>query len=559
MQRHPRVGPGRQDKRWRAARREAGCPPSPSLENATVARGSGLQGVAGAVGKPHFPTDPVLRQVHRVVRGGQGGGIAIEVEGSGRGLKAHGLALGVGHPARVRPFTHVGARLEGAGHAVVGVRELMEQDHAGGREGVHVEGRVVAHQHVRSGACLAVPDLGIAAAHGLGIAVLLVGELADGHRIALPGGGIKLGQHLLAGRRSAQEIELGLHPLLEALRAGHHHAAAQLRVDLDVDHRGYGAAAGVDQVVDGCVDDVVGVRAVDLCAAVPGVHGIVAADQVDLVVAGAGGDDVLSATAVDDVVAATAVDVVEAAASVDLVVAPAAEDHVGAVAAVDDVVAAAAVDVVAAASGLDEVVPVAGLDAVVALAGDDVVVAGAGIDHHVDGDVGRGLDDVVAITGADGQLLALGQAHFVDLAVDVDVQGAVVALADLDVVVALAGGGEHHLVAADVRAEQAAGLGLLAGHGGLVALVQFGVADGLAVRRGLVWQAGAGVAAADGDGAVRGAVTGRFDRHAHVAAQRRLGELVPAFQRGAVPVLLLGLDGGRRIYCGGIEVHGSGL
>src|SRR5690606_32927257 len=415
-------------------------------------------------------TDAVLRQVHRVVGGGRSGGITVEVERRGRGFQAYRLPLGIGYPARIGAFTLVGARLEGTGHPVVGVREFMEQDHAGGRERVHVEGRVVAHQHVGALAGLAVADLGVGTAHGLGIAVLLVGQLADGHHVALRGGGIKLGQHLLARWRGAQEVQFRLHPLLEGLRAGHDHAAAQLRVDLDVDHGGLRGAAGVDQVVDRGIDGVVGVRAFHLGAPVAGVDGVVAAGQVHLVVATAGGDDVLPGAAMDDVVAAAAVDVVEAAAGVDLVVARAAEDHVGAVAAVDHVVAGAAVDVVAPADGLDEVVAVAAQDAVVAHAGDDVVIARAGVDHHVHRDVRRRLDDVVAVAGADGQLLALAQAHLIGLAIDVDVQGAVVPLADAHVLVAFAGGGEHHLVAADVAAPEAPRLGLLARHRGLLAL-----------------------------------------------------------------------------------------
>src|SRR5690606_9766338 len=324
--------------------------------------------------------------------------------------------------------------------------------------------------------------------------------------------------------------------------------------------RGRRGATGVDEVVDRGIDGVAGLRACHLGAPVAGVHGVVAAGQVDLVVAAAGGDDVLPGAAVDHVVAAATIDVVEAGAGVDLVVAPAAEDHVGAVSAVDHVVAAAAVDVVAAPDGLDEVVAVAALDAVVAHPGDDAVVARAGADHHVHRDVGRRLDHVVAAAGADGQLLALGQADLVGLAVDVDVQGAVVALADPHHVVALAGGGEHHLVAADVGIEQAAGLGLLAGHRGLFALVELGVADGLAVRRLLAGEAGAGVAAGDGDGVFRRAFARRVDRRGGIAAQRRLGEVFLAVQRGAVPVLLPGLGDGRSLHCG-VEVqgHGSGL
>src|SRR5690606_38598308 len=202
------------------------------------------------------------------------------------------------------------------------------------------------------------------------------------------------------------------------------------------------------------------------------------------------------------------------------------------------------VDVVAPADGLDEVVAVAAQDAVVAHAGDDVIIARAGVDHHVHGDVRRGLDDVVAVAGADGQLLALAQANFVDLAVDVDVQRAIVALADADMVIALPAGGEHHLVTADTEA----GDGLLPGHRGLLALVQLGVADGLAIGGALVGQAGAGIGTGDGDGAVPGTVIGLADGRTHVAAQRGFAELLAFGLPGAIPVVLAGLvNQGRRL------------
>src|SRR5690606_19809734 len=159
-----------------------------------------------------------------------------------------------------------------------------------------------------------------------------------------------------------------LHPLLEGLRAGHDHAAAQLRVDLDVDHGGLRGAAGVDQVVDRGIDRVVGVRAFHLGAPIAGVDGLVAAGHVPPVVAAAG-------------------------AGGDLVWAAAAGAGGAAVAAGAQVVAAAGVDVGPPADGLDGVVAGAAQDAVAADAGDDGISARAGVDHHVHGDVRRGLGD----------------------------------------------------------------------------------------------------------------------------------------------------------------------
>src|SRR5690606_28617893 len=124
--------------------------------------------------------DPVLGQVDRVVGGRRGGGVAVEVEGLGGGLKADRLALGVRHAGLgIGPFTAVGARQEGAVHAVIGVGHLVVEHHRGSREGVHMEGRVVGDVHVPAGAGSAVHDVGVTA-EGLRVAVVLVGQLLDG-------------------------------------------------------------------------------------------------------------------------------------------------------------------------------------------------------------------------------------------------------------------------------------------------------------------------------------------------------------------------------------------
>src|SRR5699024_7300767 len=128
-------------------------------------------------------------------------------------------------------------------------------------------------------------------------------------------------------------VQLGLHALLERIRAVHHDAAAQCRIDFHVDHRRGGGSDAVDQVAGLGVDGIAFARAVDAALAFTGIDSVGAAGQVYLVAAATGGDDVLATGAVDHVVAASAVNVVEAAAGMDFVVAAPAEDHVGTVAA----------------------------------------------------------------------------------------------------------------------------------------------------------------------------------------------------------------------------------
>ncbi|QCW25108.1 hypothetical protein FE772_04895 [Lysobacter enzymogenes] len=234
----------------------------------------------------------------------------------------------------------------------------------------------------------------------------------------------------------------------------------------------------------------------------------------------------------------------------------AAVDHVVAGAGVDDVVAAVAEHVVAAVAGADAVVAQAAVDAVVAGAGRHRIVSGAGIDHDIDLDVRRDGDGVVAVAAADRQLLVLGQAHRVVFAVDADVEGAVVALGDVDLVV-LGAGGQHDLVGADVLAAAAGvGQGALARDRDLGAVVQRVDLHRLAVgRAGLGALLRIGRAAVDLDRAVGGQARGRFDRRG-LQQRQRLGRHLPV-RVGGGRVVPVGI-GLRRRGAGGVELYGHG-
>src|SRR5690606_29781019 len=363
-----------------------------------------LERVARAIRHAQLLADAVLGQMIRVAGGGGSGRIAIEIVCGCAGLQAHGLAFGVGD-AVVRPGTGVLTRLEGAVHAVVGMRHLVVQHHHGGREGIHVEGRVVDDVDVATGAGATVHDVGVAA-EGLGIAVLLVGQLLDRDHVAFDVGGlVELGEHLLPHRRGAQEVELGLDALHEAFRTLDLDGVAGVGVDGDVDHGRLAAGGRVDQVADLGVDRGIDAGAVHGVVAGTGIDGALAVARGDAVVADAAGQDVAGAGALDHVVAGAALDEVGAGAGGALVVAVAAVDDVDAFATGQQVVAAAAEDVVAAGAGEHGVVAFAAVDAVVAGTGGDGVVALAALDHDVDPDVGRDLDHVVAVARTDRQLL----------------------------------------------------------------------------------------------------------------------------------------------------------
>ena len=265
----------------------------------------------------------------------------------------------------------------------------------------------------------------------------------------------------------------------------------------------------------------------------------------------------MAGAAVEFVVAAAAFEEVHAVAAEQAVAAVAAVDHVVAGARVERVVAAVAEQVVAAVAGGDAVVTQAAVDAVVAGAGRHRIVSGAGIDHDIDLDVGRDGDDVVAVAAADGQFLVLGQAHGVALAVDADVQGAVVALGDVDPVV-LGARAQHDLVGADVLAAAAGvGQGALARDRHFGAVVQRIDLHRLAVGRaalGALLRIGRG--AVDLDRAVGGQGRGRLDRRGLQQAHR-LGRHLPVrVGRGRVVPIGIGLR--RRRGAGGVELYGHG-
>src|SRR5690606_31760490 len=329
--------------------------------------------------------------------------------------------------------------------------------------------------------------------------------------------------------------------------------------------RGPGIGGGVDHVADLGVHDRAVAGPVDGVVAGTGIDAAAGLAHDDPVVAGAAGQDVAGAPAADQVVAGTAVDEVGPRAGGDLALAVPAVDDVHAGTAGDHVARAVAEDVVAPGPGGDRVVAPPAVDAVVAGPGGDGVVAVATLDHDVHGHVGRHFDHVVAGPGAERQLLSLPQPDLVPLAVDFDVEGAVVALAHADGVVARAGG-EHQLVAADV----AAGIGALARDLDLGVAVQRVDQDRLAVGG-----AARGALAAVGRGAVhlhrllavvgraldarppRGGVDRRGPGPALPAGVQARQVAVPGIGR-IVPVGRALAAGGDGVERGGQHGHGTG-
>src|SRR5690606_5571550 len=181
------------------------------------------------------------------------------------------------------------------------------------------------------------------------VTVVLVRQLLDRHRIALAGRGrVELGQHPLAVGRAAQELNLRLHPLHEAVRTLDAQAAAGLSVNLDVDHGRARAGGGIDQVTEFGIDGGAVARALDGVATGAGIDAAGAAGGMEGVVAQATGHHVAGAATADGVVADPPLEEVAPGATVDAVVAVAAVDHIDAGAALEDVVATAAEHVVAA-------------------------------------------------------------------------------------------------------------------------------------------------------------------------------------------------------------------
>src|SRR5690606_27210437 len=219
-----------------------------------------------------------------------------------------------------------------------------------------------------------------------------------------------------------------------------HALQARIAVEHDIDHVRI-RAARADQLVAhaGRVDQAIGPDVADGVGAGTGIDAVAVAAGGAGVVATAPGQDVLAAGGDDGVVALAAFDVVVALAAGDAVVAVAAVQGVAAVAGHDAVVAGTAEDIVEAVAGIDDVGALATIDAVVARAALDAVLPGAALDEEVGRDRLIDLEVAVAAAGAHGQLLALGQAGVVLLAIDVEAQLAVLALGDLDLVIAAAG------------------------------------------------------------------------------------------------------------------------